>query len=342
MLVLGIESTCDETAASVVEDGVNILSNIISSQVNLHKKYGGVFPELASRSHVDEILPVIEEALKKANKTLGDIDLIAVARGPGLIGSLLIGLNTAKSLSMTLNKPFVGVNHVEAHLYAAMMNKTDLKNSFPALGVVISGGHTMLLKILEIGKYERLSSTIDDAIGECFDKVASILDLPYPGGPEIEKLAKLGNDSKYMFKAGRVKEKPFDFSFSGLKTKILYTVKGQSSNKNSVSIIEEKDKKHIAASFQRCAFEDLIKKSKNICEKYNLKTVFLGGGVTNNNKLKEMFFKEVNRDISLNWPEKDLSLDNAAMIAGLGYHKFKKTLTSDSLDIEAKTSMSSF
>ena len=224
MLVLGIETTCDETAAAVVEDGSKILSNIIFSQIHLHQKFGGVFPELASRSHVDKILLAIDESLKKANITLSDIDVIAVANRPGLIGSVLIGLNAAKALSLSLKKPFIGINHIEAHLYAAMMESIN-NLIFPALGVVISGGHTKLLKILDIGKYEDIGTTIDDAIGESFDKVASILDLRYPGGPEVEKLAKLGDSTKYKFKAGKVDKNPFNFSFSGLKTKVLYTKK---------------------------------------------------------------------------------------------------------------------
>ncbi len=340
MLVLGIETTCDETAAAVVKDGKKILSNIIFSQVHLHKSFGGVFPELASRSHVDKILPTIDEALKIANISLNEIDLIAVANRPGLIGSLLIGLNTAKALSFALNKPFVSINHIEAHLYAAMM-KQDKNLIFPSLGVVISGGHTMLLKILDIGNYEIIGTTIDDAIGESFDKVAKILDLSYPGGPEIEKLAKKGDSSKYKFKAGNVDKNPFDFSFSGLKTKILYTVKGQKSKKDFPTIIKDDDKRHIAAAFQKCAFDDLIKKVIKAAEKFNLKAVYFGGGVTCNNTLKEMF-QNKNINIKLVWPEKDLSLDNAAMIAGLGYHKYKKELKSEKFDILAQPTISSF
>ncbi|NGX63935.1 MAG: tRNA N6-adenosine threonylcarbamoyltransferase [Candidatus Anoxychlamydiales bacterium] len=338
MLVLGIETTCDETAAAVVEDGSKILSNIIFSQIHLHQKFGGVFPELASRSHVDKILLAIDESLKKANITLSDIDVIAVANRPGLIGSVLIGLNAAKALSLSLKKPFIGINHIEAHLYAAMMESIN-NLIFPALGVVISGGHTKLLKILDIGKYEDIGTTIDDAIGESFDKVASILDLRYPGGPEVEKLAKLGDSTKYKFKAGKVDKNPFNFSFSGLKTKVLYTVKGQSSKKDFPTLIKEEEKKHIAAAFQKCAFDDLIKKCTLACSKFNLKAIYFGGGVTNNKTLREMFDKE-NLNIDLFWPQKDLSLDNAAMIAGLGYHKFKKENKSDRLDILAHPSCS--
>jgi len=340
MLVLGIETTCDESGASIVKDGYEILSNVIFSQQNLHKKFGGVFPELASRSHIDKIIPVIDDALKIANITLEDIDLIAVASKPGLIGSLLIGLNTAKALSLATSKPFIGINHIEAHLYAAMINKDNLL-TLPALGVVISGGHTMLLKILDIGKYELIGTTIDDAIGESFDKVASILDLPYPGGPQVEKLSIGADANRYKFKAGKTPNNIFDFSFSGLKTKVLYTVKGQSSKKNYPILIPETEKKHVAASFQKCVFEDLIKKSILATDKFNLKAIYFGGGVTNNQTLKEMF-KAKNLKISLFWPKAGLSLDNAAMIAGLGFHKFKKRLKSDALDLNAETSISNF
>jgi len=339
MFVLGIETTCDETAASIVKDGHTILSNVVFSQVHLHKKFGGVYPELASRSHIDKILMIIEEALKEAKLQLEEIDLIAVAKEPGLIGSLLIGLNTAKTLSLALKKPFIGINHIEAHLYASMMGK--LKNLiFPALGVVISGGHTILLKVLDIGFYEIIGTTKDDAIGECFDKVASILDLSYPGGPEIEKLACNANLKKYKFKAGKIENNPFDFSFSGLKTKILYLVKGQSSKKNFPTLIEEKEKKHIAASFQKCVFDDLIKKSILATKNFNLKAIYFGGGVSNNQTLKDMF-EQIKDSPPLFWPAKGLSLDNAAMIAGLGYYKFKKCFKSDNLNIQAQT-ISSF
>lgn len=332
MLVLGIETTCDETAASIVEDGNKILSNIVYSQQNLHEKFGGVYPELASRSHLDKILPTIQKALIKANLKLEDIDLIAVAKEPGLIGSVLIGLNAAKGLSLALKKPFIGINHVEAHLYAAMMGRAkDL--IFPALGVVISGGHTLLLKILEIGSYEVIGTTIDDAIGECFDKVASILDLSYPGGPLIEKLAKGTSPDKYQFKTGKVNKNPFDFSFSGLKTKILYTVKGQGSKKKSPSIINDEEKKNIASSFQKCVFDALITKSILAARQFNLKAIYFGGGVSNNQALKEMF--ELIKDKPLLfWPKQGLSLDNAAMIAGLGFHKFKKSFKSDELSVQ--------
>jgi N6-L-threonylcarbamoyladenine synthase len=220
MLVLGIETTCDETACAIVKDGHTILSNVISSQIDLHAEYGGVVPELSCRRHVDVIMSVIQQALLEASVGLEDIDLIAVAYGPGLVGALLIGLTSAKTLSLALGKPFIGVNHVEAHLYAAMMSK-DLSIQFPCLGVVLSGGHTALVLIEKFGQSRLISETVDDAIGEAFDKVAKMMGLPYPGGPQIESLATQGNPEAFPFKPGKVKEMPLHFSFSGLKTAVL-------------------------------------------------------------------------------------------------------------------------
>lgn len=328
MLVLGIESTCDETACAIVRDGEEILSNIVSSQIDLHREFGGVVPELACRRHVDILIPVIDETLKTAEITLKDIDLIAVAHGPGLIGALLLGLNTAKSLAFALNKPFIGINHIEAHLYAALMSHHE-KVQFPTLGVVLSGGHTSLVLMNDIGSYTLIGQTIDDAIGEAFDKVAKILDLPYPGGPEIEALAKQGQEI-YPLKPGRVKERPFDFSFSGLKTAALYTLRD---HKDSPTI-----KQDLAASFQKAALADVINKTLLAAEQFDCKTIVFGGGVTSNKTLRNLFQKT---NISLNciWPAPGLSLDNAAMIAGLGYHRYRQKGTGDSLDLEAMTSM---
>lgn len=333
MLVLGIETTCDETACAVVSSGKSILSNVISSQIGIHKNYGGVYPELASRSHVDNLIPILELSLKEANVSAQDIDLIAVARAPGLIGSINIGLNAAKALSLAWNIPFVGVNHVEAHMYAAMMTKEN--PTFPALGVVLSGGHTFIVKILEIGTYELLGTTVDDALGEAFDKVGSLLDLPYPGGPEIEKLAILGSADKFRFKSGVVKGKPFYFSFSGIKTNVLYTLKGANSVKNSPCIVTNEEKRHIAASFQEAVFSDVIKKTLQAAQLHGCKDIYLGGGVTSSNKLKDMFEKTSHGSFNFHYPPKGLSLDNGAMIAGLGYHVFKTKQSSDELDLEA-------
>lgn len=334
MLVLGIESTCDETGCAIVEDGTTILSNVIASQFDIHESYGGVFPELASRRHVEILIPTLEKALASANKTPKDIDLIAVAKGPGLIGPLLIGLNAAKALSFAWDIPFIGVNHVEAHLYAAMMSANTF--DFPALGVVISGGHTFMVRIYDVGHYELIGTTVDDAIGEAFDKVASMLGLPYPGGPSVENLAKQGDPSRYLFKPGKVKNNPWNFSFSGLKTNVLYTLKGQNGRVDSNYTIADEEKPHIAASFQQAALLQIINKIAEAIKTFPYKAIYIGGGVSNNKKLRALL-AEKNLPLSIYWPSLGLSLDNGAMIAGLGMHIFKKQGQGDSLDLQPMT-----
>lgn len=336
MLVLGIESTCDETACSIVENGKTILSNVISSQIDLHAEFGGVVPELACRRHVDVMIPVLEEALSQANVNLSEIDLISVAHGPGLIGSLLIGLNTAKALSLALQKPFVGVNHIEAHLYAAFMSHQQ-QLTFPCLGIVLSGGHTALIHMHELGGYTPIAQTVDDAIGEAFDKVAKLLQLPYPGGPHIETLAAQGNRLRYPFKHGKVKESPLDFSFSGLKTAVLYAIKGQNQS-TGMPVLSQSDKCDIAASFQHSAFTDVIQKTLLAAKKHDCSTLLFGGGVTNNQSLRTLFL-EAAPHLKQLWPSPGLSLDNAAMIAGLGYHTYLKRGKGDPVDLEALTQL---
>jgi N6-L-threonylcarbamoyladenine synthase len=331
MLVLGIESTCDETACAIVKDGKEILAHVVSSQIDLHNEFGGVVPELACRRHVEVMIPILQETLSQAHLTLQEIDLIAVATTPGLIGALLIGLNTAKALSLVLNRPFIGVNHVEAHLYAACMTHSSL--SFPSLGVILSGGHTALVHVKGYCDYELIGQTVDDAIGEAFDKVAKLLGLPYPGGPQIERLALQGDPKRYPLKAGNVKGRPFHFSFSGLKTAVLYTVKGQNKDLASSSF-SEKDMFDLAASFQSAAFQDIIDKTKRAAEKWGCHSILFGGGVTANQALRKSFESQL-QAYRLYWPPTHLSLDNAAMIAGLGYHQFLKRGEGDSLALEA-------
>lgn len=335
MIVLGIESTCDETACAIVKDGQQILSNVVTSQIDLHAEYGGVVPELSCRRHVDVIIPVIKQALEEACVSLADVDLIAVAHGPGLIGALLIGLTAAKTLSIAINKPYIGVNHIEAHLYAAIMSQ---KNSvtFPCLGVVLSGGHTSLVHMKDIGSYAHIGGTIDDAIGEAFDKVARIMGLPYPGGPQIEAHAVKGNSSRFTFKPSRVKGKPLDFSFSGLKTAVLYALKGQNCELSAQKILTEQEKADVSAAFQHTAFTDIVDKSLLAAQQYNCRTLVFGGGVTNNQRLRHLFADKA-QEFQLLWPSAGLSLDNAAMIAGLGYHTFQKKGQGDSLALEAAT-----
>ncbi|MCB1181259.1 MAG: tRNA (adenosine(37)-N6)-threonylcarbamoyltransferase complex transferase subunit TsaD [Chlamydiia bacterium] len=329
MHILGIESTCDETAVAVVKDGIEVLSNVVASQADLHAEYGGVFPEEACRVHIEKIVPVCKQALLEANLTLSEIDGIAVAHGPGLVGALLIGLNFAKGLAIALEKPLIGVNHLEAHLYATWMSHKE-PIPLPALGLVLSGGHTSLIKIENLGKYTSIGQTQDDAIGEAFDKVATLLDLSYPGGPAIEKLAKKGDPNAFVFKAGTVKQSPFDFSFSGIKTAVLYCTKKYSSK------IPLLDKRNIAASFQKAAFADVMTKAKRAIETYKLKSVIGGGGVCQNNFLKELFST---LPLPVFWPHSDLTLDNGAMIGGLGGYLFQKSSSLDKLAAEPKLSL---
>lgn len=327
MILLGIETTCDETGAALVRRGREVLSNVVASSADLHQKYGGVFPELACRRHIDAIIPVIEEALDKSHTLPSEIDAIAVAQGPGLVGSLLIGMQMAKGLSIAWKKPLVGVNHVEAHLYAAMMSASE-EPLFPALGLVLSGGHTLMLKINNIGSYELIGTTVDDAVGEAFDKVASLLGLSYPGGPPLEALATKGDSSRFAFNAGRVKRSRLDFSFSGLKTSVLYATRGKT--------LSEQEKADVAASFQETALRDLVHKAALAAETFTPRAIYLGGGVCNNRRLKALFAESFSH-LPLFWPSHDLTLDNAAMIAGLGYYKFLENVVGHPLDLEVQT-----
>ncbi|MGB7978880.1 MAG: tRNA (adenosine(37)-N6)-threonylcarbamoyltransferase complex transferase subunit TsaD [Chlamydiales bacterium] len=321
MLTLGIESTCDETGAAIVKDGRTILSNVLASSADLHAKYGGVFPELACRRHTEVILPVIDEAMSQANVSPDEIDLIAVAKGPGLVGALLIGMHVAKGLSIAWKKPLIGVNHVESHLYASMMHLEEIPT--PALGIVLSGGHTLLVKILSVGEYQLLGTTVDDAIGEAFDKVATLLGLPYPGGPHVEQLALRGDLKAHSFNPGRVKRNPLDFSFSGLKTAVLYAVKGGG--------LYSAD---LAAAFQETAFKDVANKAYLASKTFPCQAIFMGGGVTANRRLRKIV-ADAFPEIPIYWPPGELSLDNAAMIAGLGARKALQG--TDSLDLEVQT-----
>ena len=324
MITLGIESTCDESAISLVRNGKEILANCVASQAEIHKKYGGVFPEIAAREHINALLPLIKVAFETAGLSPKDLDLIAVAEGPGLMGSLLMGTTAAQALSLAWEKPLIGVNHVDAHLYSAMMEQ-NTDPLFPCLGLVLSGGHTFLAKMESITDYKILGSTVDDAIGEAFDKVATLLDLSYPGGPEIERLAINGNPSRYPLKAGQVKNRPLDFSFSGLKTNALYTIKGYQGTRKGKSLINETDKKDFAASFQKAAFADVIEKTKKALQIVSCDTIYLGGGVTCNTYL-QFLFKQTLPYVKSYFPSKELCIDNGAMIAGLGTHIFHKQL----------------
>lgn len=322
MLVLGIESTCDETSVGIVESGKKILSLVTASQSNLHKRYGGVFPELASREHASAVLPVIDQALKDAKISHKELSLISVANEPGLMGALLVGAYTAKALSFAWGLPLVGVHHVMAHSYAAMMY-TD-ESVYPSIGLVVSGGHTVLFKISDVASYTVISSSTDDAMGECFDKVAGLLDLPYPGGPQIEKLAQGMDENAYSLSAGKVRGSPLSFSFSGLKTQTLYKAKGQNSLKSHPTLLSDRERGNLAASFQRVICTDVIDKSLLACKLHECRSIYVGGGVAQNKYFQELFRARAPNGISIHFPNPALCADNGAMIAGLGFHLYRK------------------
>lgn len=334
MLVLGIESTCDETGMAVVENGHLIHSNVVMTQEDLHSRYGGVVPEVACRRHVDVLLPLLKKALVVP---LEEIDLIAVARGPGLIGALLIGVNFAKGLALSSGIPLVGVNHIEAHLYSALMEGNP---PLPALGLIISGGHTALVVVEGVGKYSLIGQTQDDAIGEAFDKAAKLLGLPYPGGPHLEKLAQGGDAHRFPLKAGKIKGNRYDFSFSGLKTSLLYLAKGQNATKDSPLLIPEEAKQDLAASFQHTAFLDLVEKTLHAAKEHRCQSILVGGGVSQNKYLQNLLKEKT--PLPIFWPPKGLNLDNGAMIAGLGYHLYLQQGGSEEIKAEPRLALSAF
>lgn len=311
MLILGIETSCDETAASVVADGKTILSNIISSQVDIHSKFGGVVPELASRKHIENILPVIEEALDKANTTLNEISAIAVTNGPGLVGSLLVGLCTSKSIAYAKNIPLIAINHLEAHIYAAYLTHPTLQ--LPAIALIVSGGHTELIYVEKWGSYELIGRTLDDAVGEAFDKVAKLLNLGYPGGPIIDKLAKKGDPKRVNFPRALLRSKNLNFSLSGLKTAVVYFLKTKEA--------EEVELNDLVASFQEAAIEVIVKKTLSAALEKDVDTIIVGGGVSANNRLRDLM-RSQSQGLNIYFPSLSLCSDNGAMIAGLGYVKY--------------------
>ena len=316
MLILGIETSCDETAAAVVRDGQQIRANVIASQVDLHKKYGGVVPEIASRKHLENIMPVIREALEQAQVTLDDIEGIAVTQGPGLVGSLLVGINAAKAIAYCRRLPLVGINHLEGHICAASLELHDI--AFPAVALVVSGGHTSLYLVEGFGRYRLLGKTRDDAAGEAFDKVAKLLDLGYPGGVVIDKLARHGKLHAVAFPRPMLADESFDFSFSGLKTAVLYYVKSIGGKPSPDSV------RDIAACFQDAVVEVLVEKTFRAAAQFQVQSIIMAGGVASNSCLrKKMGDKAKDENVRVFIPSPVLCTDNAAMIAAAGEYRIR-------------------
>ncbi len=328
--VLGIESSCDETAAAVVAGGRVILSNVIASQVDLHAQFGGVYPELASREHVRAIHAVISEALQEAHLQMSDLDAIAVTRGPGLAGSLVVGVNMAKSLALSADLPIIAVNHLEGHLYSAWLYPEDSKPTpepnLPLVALLVSGGHTELVLMKDHLEYEVLGGTADDAAGEAFDKVSRLLDLGYPGGPAIQKAAQSGNPRAFSFPKARM-DAPYDFSFSGLKTAVLRTVEDFKKSGKKLPVED------VAASFQQAVVEALYEKTIAAAEAYKAKDIIVAGGVSANRALREAFRAQTVFRVHI--PHIKLCTDNAAMIAAAAYRHLVAGRT-DTLDFDVQ------
>ncbi len=330
MLILGIETSCDDTSVALVEktpQGFKILSNVVSSQIKVHASYGGIVPNLAAREHLKNIIPCLNKALEKNKKE--KIDLIAVTQGPGLIPSLLIGVNFAKALAYHWQKPLIGINHMEGHIYAnwlSGLNNLPDKKIFPSLSLIVSGGHTQLILMNGHGKYQLLGETRDDAAGEAFDKVAKLMNLGYPGGPIISQQAKLGNPQRFDFPRPMLKEKNYDFSFSGLKTAVLYLIEKQKIK------LTQKNINDLAASFQQAALDVLIHKTIKAAQEYQVKTILLSGGVAANSELRQQLAKAIENklnNIDFYLPKVEHCGDNAAMIcAAAGFKKKPASLRS--------------
>jgi len=324
MRVLAIETSCDDTGAAVVLDGRKILSNVVSSQIPIHQKYGGVVPELASRRHIESIVPIVAEALETAKVTLREIDGIAVTQGPGLVGSLLVGLSFAKSLSFATGLPLVGVNHVEAHLCAIFLEEKPPR--FPFVGLVVSGGHTSLFRVDGFGKYKRLGQTRDDAAGEAFDKVAKLLGLGYPGGPIIDELSRAGNSKAIRFPRASLGKDSLDFSFSGLKTAVVNYVK---SHPQPMEGYPENLIRDIVSSFQEAVVEVLVRKTLRAAQHQGFKRIVLSGGVAANRRLRERMKEEASEEkIKVYIPSPSFCTDNAAMVGVVGYEYLKRGIRS--------------
>jgi N6-L-threonylcarbamoyladenine synthase len=317
---LSIETSCDETACAVLKNGRALLSSVVASQMDVHARYGGVFPEVASRQHVLSIIPVVEEALGNAKKTLPEMDAIAVTRGPGLAGSLVVGLNAAKGLALGSGKPLIGVNHLEGHIYAAWLHDAAEPSpppepQFPLIALLVSGGHTEIDLMTGHLAYRRLGATLDDAAGEAFDKVARLLGLPYPGGPSVQEAAESGDPKAFKFNRPKTDGR-WDFSFSGLKTAVLYTVRGLEKAGTPLPVHD------LAASFQATVVDALIAKTVDAAREHGVRELLLAGGVSANKPLREAFLALQNDGFKVHIPKFAYCTDNAAMIAAAGAQRF--------------------
>lgn len=326
--IMAIESSCDETSVAIVKNGREVISNVISSQIDMHKKFGGVVPEVASRMHLEVINNIVREALDEAKITLEEIDAIAVTKGPGLVGALLVGISEAKALSYACKKPLIGVNHMKGHICAALITHKELEPPFICL--LVSGGHTYLVHVKDYNDMEVIGKTIDDACGEAYDKVARCLGMNYPGGPEVEKLAKLGNEEAIDFPRVMLDKNSYNFSFSGLKTAVLNYLNSKKQKNEEIS------KEDVCASFQRAVFDVLIYKTERLMKEKNLDKLVVSGGVSANNTLRTEIEKMCKKNnFKSYFPSKILCTDNAAMIASSGYYEYISGVRSDlTLNVE--------
>ncbi|HET9906654.1 MAG TPA: tRNA (adenosine(37)-N6)-threonylcarbamoyltransferase complex transferase subunit TsaD [Anaerolineales bacterium] len=315
--ILAIETSCDETACAVIENGRALLASTVASQMDIHARYGGVFPEVASRQHVLSIIPVVEQTLAQSNLTLKDIDALAATRGPGLAGSLVVGMNMAKGLALGTGLPLIGVNHLEGHIYSSWIYKASEnvpdEPKFPLMALLVSGGHTELNLMTDHLTYQRLGSTLDDAAGEAFDKVARLLGLPFPGGPSIQKASETGDPTRFKFPRARL-DNPYDFSFSGLKTAVLYEVQNLKKNGNALPVED------LAASFQATVVDILFNKTIKAARDLGAREILVAGGVSANRPLREAF--QAQSEFKVHIPPFSLCTDNAAMIAAAGHYRF--------------------
>lgn len=323
--ILAIESSCDETSVSIIKNGCDEIATVVLSQMNTHANYGGVVPEIASRMHVENITMVIEECITKAQMSINDIDAIAVTYGPGLIGSLLVGVQAAKTLSLIYNKPLIPVHHIAGHIYA---NNLVQKMQFPLLALVVSGGHTELIYMKEHYSFQKIGGTLDDAVGEAYDKVARVIGLPYPGGPAVDKLAHIGKDTYDL--PIPLDDESYNFSFSGLKSAVINLVHNEVQRGNDII------KENLATSFQNRVVEILTKKAMRAMEEYNIKNLIVAGGVSANKGLRKKIETEcLKNGYTLTVPQINYCTDNAAMIGAAGYYAYKKGKISD-LNFTAK------